>query len=300
MSDLKSIEKAKLENFFQMDSGYVCDFAYSSYKNFFIETVDIDIFTDRYTKDNSGSKASRMRSFWILDSNQIVGKLVDEMLDYWKSQLEIGIYGYRPFNQKLYDQCKQIVVRINSIIMSVSDASALIPNSSDKDFGLLADYIKKSIESGELELALDRLHTFVVKYLRVLCKKHGLNYDKNTPLNALIGGYTKFLHDNKILDSDMSIQILKSSIKVLESFDFVRNNQSLAHDNPILNREESTLIFSHVSNSIRFIKSIEDQIEGNKVKYEKNDSEDREPTEEEIEAAGDAWIEMEIERRRGK
>ncbi|MDO9631067.1 MAG: abortive infection family protein, partial [Humidesulfovibrio sp.] len=47
---------------------------------------------------------------------------------------------------------------------------------------------------------------------------------------------------------------------LLESFNDVRNNQSLAHDNPILNYEESLLIFNQVAASIRFIKAKELQI----------------------------------------
>ena len=41
------------------------------------------------------------------------------------------------------------------------------------------------------------------------------------------------------------------------AFNDVRNNKSLAHDNPILNYEESLLIFNHVASSVRFIKSLE-------------------------------------------
>jgi hypothetical protein len=47
---------------------------------------------------------------------------------------------------------------------------------------------------------------------------------------------------------------------VLEAFNDVRNNKSLAHDNPILNYEESLLIFNHVAASIRFIKALETKI----------------------------------------
>jgi Abortive infection C-terminus len=58
----------------------------------------------------------------------------------------------------------------------------------------------------------------------------------------------------------MTERIIKSSISVLEAFNDVRNNKSLAHDNPILNYEESLLIFNHVASSIRFIKSLEARI----------------------------------------
>ena len=66
----------------------------------------------------------------------------------------------------------------------------------------------------------------------------------------------KRLRDAGHLESLMTERILKSSISVLEAFSDVRNNKSLAHDNPILNYEES-LLFNHVASSIRFIKSIE-------------------------------------------
>jgi len=59
----------------------------------------------------------------------------------------------------------------------------------------------------------------------------------------------------------MTLRILKSNISVLDAFNFVRNNQSLAHDNTLLNYDESILIFSHVSASIRFLKVFEARLQ---------------------------------------
>ena len=59
----------------------------------------------------------------------------------------------------------------------------------------------------------------------------------------------------------MTERILKSSISVLDAFNDVRNNKSFAHDNPILNYQESMLIFNDVSNVIKFIESIEERNE---------------------------------------
>ena len=58
----------------------------------------------------------------------------------------------------------------------------------------------------------------------------------------------------------MTERILKSSISTLEAFNRVRNEQSFAHDNQILNYDESLFIFSHVCALIRFLQSIEQQI----------------------------------------
>jgi hypothetical protein len=70
----------------------------------------------------------------------------------------------------------------------------------------------------------------------------------------------KKLREGGQLESEMGARILKSSISVLESFNDVRNDQSLAHDNPMLNYDESLLIFNHIANLIRFIRSLEGRL----------------------------------------
>jgi hypothetical protein len=62
----------------------------------------------------------------------------------------------------------------------------------------------------------------------------------------------------------MTERILKSTISIFEAFNRVRNDQSLAHDNPMLNYEESILILNNVATSMRFIKSVERRIEARK------------------------------------
>jgi hypothetical protein len=59
----------------------------------------------------------------------------------------------------------------------------------------------------------------------------------------------------------MTETILKSSISVLDAFNDVRNNQSLAHDNEVLNQNESFLIFNNVTSAIRFVWALEQSIQ---------------------------------------
>ena len=260
MANLKSIEKVRLEKYLAMGGGTVCDFSNRTFQEFVIESVGVDLYEDKYGEGNSGSKANRLRAFWKIESNQRVAKLLLEISDYWKSQLLTqNLFGHDAFNEDLYNECTKIIEKLKREI-PIDDIDALTPNSDNKDFALLASSIKESIEKGEPGLALDRLHTFVVKYLRELCDQNGLSFDKNTALNSLIGGYVRYLHENSLIESTMTQRILKSSIGVLESFDYVRNNQSLAHDNPVLNYEESILIFNNVSNTIRFVESLEKKL----------------------------------------
>jgi hypothetical protein len=69
----------------------------------------------------------------------------------------------------------------------------------------------------------------------------------------------------------MTSRILKSSISTLEAFSDVRNNQSLAHDNPILNYDEALLIFNHVASSIRFLSAIQSRLPRRKATMSTHD-----------------------------
>lgn len=299
MSDLKSIEKIRLEKYLDMNTGYVCDFSNTTFSNFILESTGIDVYSEAYNFRGE-SKANHLRAFWEKEPNHLVAKLLKEMLDYWKVQKELGVYGYSLFNTTLYSECQKIITRLESSVL-VENADFIKPNSPTESFSILTASIKEGIARGELYQVLDRLHTFMVKYMRELCKKHSIEFDKNTPLHSLFGMYRKFLEKNRMIESEMTDRILKSTISILESFNTLRNDESLAHDNPIINQHESALIVSNISGILKFINFIETKL-SEKLKGQPRDLplEEDVPTEDEIEAAADAWIQLEIDKRRGK
>ncbi len=83
MSSLKPAETKLFEDIFGMSSGYVLDFTNKSFGAFFRRTVSVDIMADKYAAHGT-SKAQRLREFWELESDPLVGKALSEMLDYWK------------------------------------------------------------------------------------------------------------------------------------------------------------------------------------------------------------------------
>ena len=111
----------------------------------------------------------------------------------------------------------------------------------------------------EPESGLDRLHTFVVSFLRSICEKHNVAFDRETPLHSLLGAYIKRLKNEGLIESEMTVRILKASISHMEAFNDIRNNKSLAHANAGLNYDESLLIFNNVASAIRFIAAIEEK-----------------------------------------
>jgi hypothetical protein len=159
-----------------------------------------------------------------------------------------------------YEECRQIAERLKQS-GPVAELDALAALSDERDFETVAKAVREAIEKNAPESGLDRLHTFVIKYVRTLCTQHGLNVTRDKPLHSLFGEYVKCLRDGGHVESEMAVRILKSSISVLEAFNDVRNNRSLAHDNTILDYDEALLIFNHVASSIRFLRSVENRLQ---------------------------------------
>ncbi len=259
MSDLNRREKLKLEKFFDMEGGYVLDFSNRTMSDFVFETLNLDFYSDNYA-DFGDSKANRIRAIWQKESNYKVGKLISEMLDYWKDKKVMSYGDITQPEQSLFDECQKIAQRLLAdTVVEEIDVIREVPD--DKDFSLLAKSIRESIDKNEPEAALDRLHTYVMKFIRQLCENHKLEIKKDESLNAIFGRYVKFVIAQDKIESKMTERILKYSIHVIEAFNDIRNNKSFAHDNPILNYSESVLIFNNVTNSIKFIESVEKTLE---------------------------------------
>lgn len=259
MSDLNRSEKLKLEKFFEMEGGYVLDFSNRTLSNFIFETLNLELYSDNYA-DFGESKANRIRAIWQKETNYKVGKLISEMLNYWRNNKIMSYGEITQPEQNLFDECHKIAQRLLADTV-VEEIEVIRAVPDDKDFSLLAKSIRESIDKNEPEAALDRLHTYVMKFIRKLCENHKIEITKDESLNAIFGKYVKFVVAHDKIESQMTERILKYSIYVIEAFNDIRNNKSFAHDNSILNYSESVLIFNNVTNSIKFIESVEKTLE---------------------------------------
>jgi len=252
MSDLNGSERRKLEKLLGMASGYVLNFNDRTFGEFF-DDYRVEVDSEPY-KARGTSKANRMRMHWELDANHVVGRVIGGLIDYAAEESCFG-----DSSSVLIDDCRKIVQRLLSD-QPVAELDALAATADERDFEVVAEHVREAIEKNQPEGALDRLHTFVIKFVRIACEPHGIETNRDKPLHGVFGEYVRALRNGGHLESAMTERILKSSISVLEAFNDVRNHKSLAHDNPMLNYEESLLIFNHVAASIRFIKSLEVKI----------------------------------------
>lgn len=108
MSNLALAEKRKLEKFFDMKSGWVLNMSDRAFAELVAHSTGRNIFDPRYNHA-SGSKANRLRAFWTIEDNHVVGALLKELVDYACEGVRTGA---------LAEECRQIVARL---IQSASD-----------------------------------------------------------------------------------------------------------------------------------------------------------------------------------
>ena len=245
MADLTNTDKRQFERLLGMSTGYVLDFSNTTFAEFVMDATGRDPYDPRY--DHGSSKANRLRGFWAVEPNRLVGRLMADMLDYSRTTVTAN-------DPALRAQCERTVARLTQG-SPVQELDALVALGNERDFEVVAKAVRDAIDRDEPETGIDRLHTFVIKYVRSLREAQGFAVARDKPLHSLFGEYVKQLKKDGHLQSEMTVRILKSSISTLEAFNDVRNNQSLAHDNSILGYEEALLIFNHVAATLRFLRS---------------------------------------------
>lgn len=138
MSDLTSSEKLKLEKFFGMESGYVLDFSNRSFQEFLLENIHVDINQPRYEKSGT-SKANRLRTFWKIESNMVVGKSILKLLDYWQIRRELNNQVVTLSEKALYDECIGISERLLSNMLGIGKYERDIEISKSKEVAAQKD-----------------------------------------------------------------------------------------------------------------------------------------------------------------
>lgn len=252
MSSLTSRDRRRIEQFLNMGGGYVLNFVDRTFSEFFQEHVGLNVDDPKYLFRGT-SKANRMRAFWELDSDHTVAKALDALIE-WGEEFKC-----LPDDPQQRSDVEAIIARLK-LSSPVPEVEAFTASVNALDFTAAAKHIRAAIEANEPATALDRVHVFLMKFLRTLCEQRAITVSREKPLHSLMGEYIKHLRAAGHLESEMTERILKTSISNLEAMNTVRNDQSLAHDNPILNHDEAVLIVSHIGGLVRFLKTIEAKI----------------------------------------
>ena len=170
MSTLTLVERAKLEDLFQMSTGCVLDFTNRTLADFVEHSTGRDIYDRKYDY-GTGSKANRLRAFWTLEPDYVVGHLLNDLLEHCRDT-QGSAAGANPRFTRLFETCERIT-RCLLESSPVERWDAITPEGSDRAFEVLAKDVRRSIEKNEPEVDLDRLHTYVTSSSACLQKPVG-------------------------------------------------------------------------------------------------------------------------------
>lgn len=112
MATFSTIDKQLLEKLFQMGSGYVLNFSDRTMGEFFTNDIDVDIFDPKYNYA-SGSKANRMRGFWQVADDAVVGKATHKLIEYIEHQIVMGYLKKEAFPPELMQRGRNIAIRLS-------------------------------------------------------------------------------------------------------------------------------------------------------------------------------------------
>jgi hypothetical protein len=102
MSSLTLPERRKLEKFFDMKTGWVLNMSDRAFAELVAHSAGLNIFDLRYNRV-TGSRANRLRAFWDIENDSVVGGLLKELVDYAYDGVRRGA---------LAMECRQIVARL--------------------------------------------------------------------------------------------------------------------------------------------------------------------------------------------
>lgn len=146
MSCLTTGDKRVLEDFLGMGSGYVLDFSDRTFADFVHEAVGIEIHSGKYTVKGT-SKANKLRALWDIESDYLVGRLLNALADY----AEESANGTTEKDKKKTEACRGIASRLLSGGPSLDD---LKQKAQTLNANYLAEQIRRMQDSVEADPSL--------------------------------------------------------------------------------------------------------------------------------------------------
>ena len=254
MSNLTYREKSTIEELFGMSSGYVIDFSNNSFSRFVGDTINIDIYADPGYEEYS-SKANKLRQIWENEPDSVVGILIEALLSYYED------YKLCKGDLSDYDKKKIGDMRIVANRLKGKSSQIVLPKKKEETLQTLMEDINNALARNKPELVLDRLHTFSTKLLRKICEDNEITVkDKKGvyfPLHSLAGMLRKKYENEHLFQSSFTALAIQNSISLFDKYNEIRNVQSYAHDNEILDSMEAEFAVRVMANLITFIDKAE-------------------------------------------
>tara|TARA_R110000787_G_scaffold284336_1_gene397908 strand:+ start:288 stop:1076 length:789 start_codon:yes stop_codon:yes gene_type:complete len=256
MVDLKRSEIRIIEETvgFPNGFGYVLDFSDRTIAEFFEDEFGIDFNDSAVAGD--GSKRTRLTTFLQRADPLTATKVLRSL---WDRREGLVMRQGKHLDPNEERATQNAFLKIVHSIDGRADAlssDALDLYERDRTLEELIADIERALHANKPEAAMDHLHTYCMKKFAHLLTIRGIDCTEVDALHARFGKYRKALIEELEL-TEFTDRALKMMISLFAAFNEIRNNHSLAHDNPILEPAEARFIFENVSSALRFVRSVE-------------------------------------------
>jgi hypothetical protein len=252
--ELTRSEKRAIIGPLENEPGYILDFSNRTIEEFFEDEFGIQMYDEAY-EFNGTSKKKRLEALLETVDGTVAAKVLSKLWDY-RATLPEHYHANNPDAEaanknKYFAALDKLVGNPMLSVVGTSEALDNEPALSD-----VVAAIERDIREDAHNAALDRLHTYCQKKLRLLLEAKGTTVSKNDPLHSRMGKYVGLLV-SKGQHSDMTIEILGNARKMFEKFNAIRNDETLAHDNDLIDARQARFIFESVLCVLKFMKSID-------------------------------------------
>lgn len=176
MSSLRVKDRRTLEKFLGMSSGLVLDFIDREFGELVLETVNIDIHSNRYIIDGKASKANKLRAFWNLESDYTVGRLLDALIRHQEPYADEGSV----------NECREIVSRLLTGGLNLTELKQQVESLGANHLGEQIRRMQESVER-DPDLAIGTAKELIETCCKTILRERG----KEIPNAPNIGTLTK-------------------------------------------------------------------------------------------------------------
>lgn len=266
-------EREIIYKLFDISGGYIlCDLYRKTGKNktwtqkLIFESTNIDIYTDDDYKFLSQQKAIEK----IFDTREPleVANLIQSFCDYIKLNEKEYLRAYSRwcYEDLFYDLLEKVEKIISKLKETVSTSQ--LPALNIAGLRNLENDLKQKLEKQEYDLAIDRLHTYSLFFLEALCKENNITPNRDPKGHIMFDDMISQLQrkfENNSLLNNFEKETIKNSKIMLQKYNEVRNNQSYAHPNKVIENARARYVVNNIIILLNFL----DKISKESVKYEK-------------------------------
>lgn len=224
-----------------MSIWYVLDFSDRTFWEFIFDYTSRNIDDIVYQK-NWSSKAKKLRTFWEIESDTVVCNLLKWFIEYIEKE---------EHKKKI----TTIVEKLSSWWLQWHQSIEEIQWATET-FVLLKWEILRQLHEEKYIESLDRIHTLFQSYLQNICNEKKISYKQNELINGLLWKIKwDMIQKGQMLSWSFSEWLFSKIIQILEKYNDVRNNQSLAHTNNLMSYQDAKLTVNIISALLWYMNS---------------------------------------------